>query len=239
MLGNMAEATQALRWGAKGFGPLGATIVSLGLLGTGVGFILSVIVGALAMETELRSGGLKAAVIMAARRRLVVVAMAASCYLCVVTGAILIIIAMIGVSALQVSLRPLGVGLGGPDVSAIWTALLATVITPAVGIGLALAAGFLGRSSLAALGGPAGLLVIDRLLAMMAPGVASYTLIGAIARISAGLTHSQLAAASVTVTIWPSGIDPGGVFLGCLEVLVIAGLGLGVAVVSLGRREIR
>lgn len=240
-LASLAAAIQALRWGAKGFGPLGATIVSLGLLGTGVGFILSIIIGALAMETEMQSGGLKATMLLAARRRLVVMAKAASCYLCAIIGAVLVIIFMIGVSAVQVSLRPLGagVGLGGPGISSVWTPLLATVVTPAVGVGLALAAGFIGQSSLAAVGGPAGLVVIDRLVAMVAPSAAPYTLVGSIAGISTGLAHSHLAVASVTVTIWPSGINPGGVYLGCLEVLVIAGLGLGVAAVSLRRHEIR
>lgn len=241
VLANLDAATQAMRSGAKGFGPLGATIVSLGLFGTGVGFILSIIIGALAMETEMQSGGLKATMLLVARRRLVVMAKAASCYLCAITGAVLAIIFMIGVSAVQVSLRPLGggVGPGGPGISSLWTPLLATVVTPAVGVGLALAAGFFGQSSLAAVGGPAGLVVIDRLVAMVAPDAAPYTLIGAIAGISSGLAHSQLAASSVTVTIWPAGIDPGGVLLGCLEVLVIAGLGLGIAAISLGRQEIR
>jgi hypothetical protein len=239
---NLAQAMQFLRSGAAGFTVLGSIVVSLGLLGTGVGFILGVAIGAIAVETEMRSGGLKATLLAAARRRLVLLTTAIACYLCAILGAVCNIAGVIGVSALQSSARPLGVSattLSGAGSPSIWILFLATAVTPAVGIGVALAAGFLGQSSLAAIGGVTALVVIDRLVAVMATSIAPYTLIGTIGRLTDALGQSQLAAAGVTVRLWPAEIINGGAIWGFLEALAIAGCGLFIAAVSLQRREIR
>jgi hypothetical protein len=240
--GQLAQASATLRWGAAGFTALGAVIVSLGLLGTGVGFVLGVAIGAIAVETETRSGGLKTTLLTVAHRRQVVLATAAACYLCALIGAVGTIAAVFGVSALETAIRPLDISaaaLSGPGSPNLVLLLLATAVTPAVGVGAALAAGFLGQSSLAAIGGVTALVVIDRLVAIAGTSIAPYTLVGAIGKITAALGQSRLAAASVTVRLWPSGIMPGGVPWGFLEVLAIAGGGLWIAMAALQRREIR
>jgi hypothetical protein len=238
----MAQAMQLLRMGAAGFTLLGSAIVALGLLGTGIGFVLGVAVGAIAIETEMRSGGLKSTMLAVRHRRAVVGAIAISCYICALIGVACNVIALVGVSALQIAIRPLGVSavtFGGSGASSLWILVLAAAVTPAVGIGLALAAGFIGQSSLAAVGGVTALIIVDRLVAATLTHVAPYTLVGAIGNLASAPAQAVLAAASVTVKLWPTEVSQGRVLWGLVELIVIAGFVFYLADASLQRREIR
>ncbi|MGH9170502.1 MAG: hypothetical protein ACRD0Z_06480 [Acidimicrobiales bacterium] len=242
--GQIVDDERAARAGWLGISPLGELVFTLGMFATAVGVGVAMSLGSIAVDTELRSGGLKASIIQQQRRGRVVAGKLGGAY-AVTLGAILVCaVCSVATGRLLQAIRPLPAPSGAPWSGAAlpawgWT-IAAGLLTPAVMIAVTVAGGLLVRSTLGAVGGAGAFVLLDRAFVALQPHLAYAGFTGAVGVVTRSLVSSELTQSNFTVVLWPSSLGNGGAApLATLELVAMAAAAGLLALGALHWREIR